>query len=235
MFGLSSEDIIGLFLVVIGIVVGISAAAGWMPSRYRIFAVATAFGLVIVGFAMPALITTPQQIVSAPSTSVAVSSLTATSTGTTVTSALEVQVAAVLNVTGTSPSFTKGTPASGQITFHFILQRTDTLNQAAVFTISLTQPEITNATTSGSDSYLITTPTSNNTPQITIQTPGGITQHGATALVSISAAGTALVNVTADLSAQALANMKEYNTENFQLSIENGPTIIVAVVLAGYT
>lgn len=235
MFGLSSYDVVGLFLVVIGIVIGISAAAGWMPSRYRIFAVATAFGLVIVGFAVPAMVSPSTQQIVSPSPTVAVSSLTATSAGTTVTSSLEIQVAAVLNVTGSSPSFTKGTPASGAITFHFILQRTDTLNQAAVFTISLTQPEITNTTTSGSDAYLVSTPASNNTPLITYQTPGGITQHGNTALVSISAAGTALVNVTADLSAQALANMKEYNTENFQLSIDNGPTIIVAVVLAGYT
>lgn len=193
--------------------------------------------LIIVAFTVP-LVSTPttptQQI--APSPTVAMDSPIHLGTNTTYSASTGLTVVATA-VYGASPSITY--PVGGVVKFDFVMYRTDIINTPAIFTVSLTNNQLaSNATSSASNAYIVNTPTTNNTPQIFFQTPQiNSPVASGSANVVVPAAGQVQVNVTADLSAQALSNLHGSSNPRAGLSFDieiggnNGALITLPVVV----
>ena len=227
----------GWILLIIGaIIVFYSATKFFMPTPIGFGArgVLAIVGIILIvgAFAFVPAHLAPQQVVGQQPT-VSVENL-GHFTGVTLVNSDTLQVAAIVNTTASTPTWVGGTPASGVAKFSFDLLRTDSGVNAAVFTVSLVANPLVSNTTAADNAYLITTPTSNNTPQIFLQTPQITSPSaGSSTTVSVAAAGLTQVNVTIDLSAQAVANMKEYSTQQIEINA-GGNNIFVNVVLTGY-
>jgi hypothetical protein len=230
----------GWILLIVGALIVFYAATKFFlptPISFGARGVLSIVGIILIVGAflfVPAQQLPSQQIaVNAPTVSV---ENFAHFTGATLVSASSntLQVDAKVNVTTSTPTWVNGAPASGVAKFSFDLMRTDSGVNAAVFTVSLVSNPIVDNTTAANDANIISTPTTNNTPQIFFQTPQ-ISSPGASSstTVSVPAAGLSQVNVTIDLSAQAVANMKEYSTQVIELNA-GGNNIFVDVVLTGY-
>ena len=212
---------LGWILLIFGILAVLVAAFLKGDKRMReLLGVIGVFLVVIVLF-VPAFSSTVSTQSVAPTATVQVTDLTATS-GVTVYNATQntLQVAAKVTTTTTTANFTSGYPTSGLVKFHFDVMRTDQGTHAAVFGVNLaSNPQIYNSTNSKSY-YMIQQYSGNKTNEVNI---AGF--EGGQALVSVPSAGDVQVNVSMTLNAFAISSMQLYGQTSLQFDVELGNQI----------
>jgi hypothetical protein len=209
-------DLIGLILIVFGLmVVIISALPFVMPGRYRIFAVILGVIILLGGFYMVTSQTSTSTLQTTPlpspspsplPTTIAVSQLMFVypTAGVTLNpNTLSATIPIEYNTTQISElgSNAIAYKAGAEVKQTFVVQRTDTLNNASIWKITVSTPSYFNSTTSKAYPYIIQNTTT--TDAIGINGYWG----SSTYLISLPAAGMSTVSVVFYLNYAGVSNL----------------------------
>jgi len=201
---------LGFLLIVLGlIVVVVSALPFVMPGRYRIFTVILGIIILLGGFYMVSAPTpTTQQIAPTPTQpTIAISQLAFASptAGVTLnTNTLSATIPIAYNATqiNTLGTNTIASGAKAVVKETFVVQRTDTLNNASVWKITVSTPSFLNTTSGKSYSYIY----QNTTTSYAIGING--VWGSSTYLLSLPAAGSQTITVAFDLNFAGVSNLQ---------------------------
>jgi len=199
---------LGLLLIVLGlIVVVISALPFVMPGRYRIFTVILGIIILLGGFYMvSAPAPSTQQIVTSPQPTIALSQLTFVSPSAGVTlnpNALSATIPVAYNTTQISQlgSVAIAYKSLAEVKQTFVVQRTDTLNNASIWKITVSTPAFLNTTSGKTYPYIY----QNTTTSYAIGING--VWGSSTYLLSLPAAGMQTVTVAFYLNYAGVSNL----------------------------
>lgn len=228
-------DLIGLILIVLGLmVVVISALPFVMPGRYRIFAVILGIIILLGGFYMvTSQTTTPLQTTPSPPPlpTIAISQLAFVSPTAGVTlnpTTLSATIPIAYNTTQITQlgSNAIAYKASAEVKQTFVVQRSDTLNNASIWKITVSTPSYFNSTSSKSYSYIL----QNTTTTYALGING--VWGSSTYLLSLPAAGMSTVTVAFYLNYAAVSNLPL--GQSFVITITvGGQTITDTFVVTG--
>jgi hypothetical protein len=228
---------LGLLLIVLGlIVVVISALPFVMPGRYRIFTVILGIIILLGGFYMvSAPAPSTQQIAPTPSPqpTIALSQLAFVSPTAGVTLNANTLSATIPVAYNSTQIKTLGTNAiaygsKALVKETFVIQRTDTLNNASVWKITVSTPSFLNTTSGKSYSYIYQNTTS--TYAIGINGVWG----SPTYLLSLPSAGMQTVTVAFYLSYSGVSNLPLGQSFVITITVGN-QTITDTFVITGTT
>jgi len=201
---------LGFLLIVLGlIVVVVSALPFVMPGRYRIFTVILGIIILLGGFYMVSAPTpTTQQIVPTPTQpTIAISQLAFASPTAGVTLNTNTLSATIPIAYNTTQISTLGTNAiayksNAVVKETFVVQRTDTLNNASVWKITISTPSFLNTSSGKSYSYIY----QNTTTSYAIGING--VWGSSTYLLSLPAAGSQTITVAFYLNFAGVSNLQ---------------------------